>query len=196
MILEIVEPRDLNDDKLARFRTQETAGFGAIGISGERAGIDAVINHFHPIRRQSFVGNQSLANRFANAHAPVATRKQQPVDDHSFPARKVGLMPAVLGEQDRLSRPAQPGRHGIKERPVLVGMHDVDLFVLQQLGQSQCTVQIESRSPAETMDRKSVADQIVGQRSAVVETGEYESDGIPQSMRDSSGQDLCPADAQ
>ena len=102
MILQLVQPSDLNDNKIGR-RVTQIATYAVSRIGGglsKLACVCAIINQFHSSCRQSFVGDQSLSDRFAAGDNSILSPQQQSVDDHSTSAGSIRKMTAMFGKDN------------------------------------------------------------------------------------------------
>ena len=108
----------------------------------------------------------------------------------------IGMLPAVLREDDRRLSAESASEQGIKERRVLVSVNRRDVVLTEEARQSPAALPIDAGSPIQHLDDVPFAAQLLGQRPVTVEAGEDKPETIPQRSRQFSDEQFRSADVQ
>jgi hypothetical protein len=118
--------------------------------------------------------DKGLPHGLAYANDPISCFQKQPICQHPFAPRIVGMMPTVFGEEYRWAAIQSASRQRVKERRVLVGMHQVHPFVPQKAGQSPRTLPIKTDPALENVNGETLVAEFLAQRPELIQAGEYE----------------------
>lgn len=196
MIFQRVEPRDQGDDQVVSAQPQLLPDRLAVVWPFESRDVDPVVNHRHALDRDALVDDEGLANRFAHSHDTVPTLEEKTIGDDPLGSRVVGKPSTMLGEQHRRTTPEEPGRDSVEERRVLVRMHKINLFLAEQLGHPSRTTPIQPALTTQHMHGKPIAEQVLTQRSELVQTDKDKAIQADELTSQPGCQNLCSTDVQ
>jgi hypothetical protein len=141
VILEIVKPRDLEDHQFVLPHPDFTADCVAPSLAiRESFHVNAIVYHADTACGQSFVGNQGLPYRLADAYDTVTAFEHQPVGDDSLSSGKVGLVTPVLGEEYGGPMTEPTRQKSIEKRRVLVSVDEVRPLSAELRAEANCTL--------------------------------------------------------
>jgi hypothetical protein len=94
---------------------------------------DPIVDHLYPIRGQSLVPDQRIPHRLTDRDDVITRAEQESIREDSLAARVVGMVPAMLGKQDRNSPSEPPPTHRrVGKWRVLMRMDQVNLLTVKQ----------------------------------------------------------------
>ena len=131
-----------------------------------------------------FVVDEGPPCRPAYGHDPIGRAEEEPIRHDPPEPRSVGERPGMLGVEDRRPTAAEPGHRSVEERPISIGVDQVDSLLVQEARQAPHATEVHTGPTAEQPDREPLLPEPFSEDPQFIQAGEDEAVGPAQAPDD------------